>query len=72
MKMNKRMMALALALPLVLAACEEPNQVGTSKNNEVTFTEICIDGVVYLVRNAPWAGYMSVKLSREGTVFHCE
>ena len=62
----------ALAIVLTLSACDKAEKVGTAKSGDMAFTEICIDGVVYLIRKGGYSGYMSVKLKPDSTVVTCK
>lgn len=63
---------LVAAAAIILAGCEEPNSVGKVYSNSMKFQELCIDGVVYLYRRAPYRAAMSIKFNPDGSVITCK
>ena len=65
-------LACILAIVLTLSACDQAEKVGTALSGDMAFTEICIDGVVYLIRKGGYSGYMSVKFKTDSTIVACK
>lgn len=70
----KKLFILAV-IPLLFAiqGCKGSNGVSESDNfTSEDFHEVCLDGVIYLMRQAGNKAYMSVKFNKDSKVVTCK